>query len=118
MQIRVSKEKECKCKGCPTIFQPFMALENLDQEQLHPKIFEKLSRQAGLRPLQHDACTTFAKEKRGDATGWQSSKCTRQTQACCKHLSRCQMRTEEMSTDVEREMMSKIGRESQRKMSG
>lgn len=32
--------------------------------------------------------------------------------------SRCQMRTEEKSTDAEREMMSKIGRESQRKMSG
>ena len=38
-------------------------LENLDQEQLHPKIFEIFSRQAGWRPLQNAACTTFAKEK-------------------------------------------------------
>ena len=33
------------------------------QEQLHPKIFEIFSSQAELRPLQHDACPTFAMEK-------------------------------------------------------
>lgn len=37
--------------------------ENLDEEQLHPKIFEIFSRQAGRRPLQNAACTNFAKEK-------------------------------------------------------
>lgn len=39
------------------------ASENLEEEQLHPKIFQTFSRQYASVPLQKDACPNFAKEK-------------------------------------------------------
>ena len=46
-QYGAGKKKSYKCKGRPKNFQPFRAQENLDQEPLHPKIFEKFSSQSG-----------------------------------------------------------------------
>jgi len=50
-QYGAGKKKSCKCKGRPKNFQPFRALENLDKEQLHPKIFENFSSHSGCDAL-------------------------------------------------------------------
>ena len=66
-KIRVSKEKECNGKE----LTHFLHLQDaVNVLWLVPKDFENSEAIRTVdRYLPNDACTTFAKEKRGDATG-------------------------------------------------